>query len=351
MRTLGLLSAIVWLALTIAGCSDADDATSSSSTTALLETTERTSDSGDDATSSSTTASSTTTAPAGPEGSDGCGTDPEVDGPSGDGPGDVERAFLSGSEQRSYRLAVPDSYDPDEPVPLILNLHGATSNAIQQSVYSNLPRRAAERGAITITPDAVGGLWQLSSDGTDDAFLVALVQDAMDRYCVDPARVHVAGLSLGAFKAAVTGCAHPDLFASIALVTVEVRPGDCPAMPVLAFHGTADNVVPYGEGADPGVVVTGPNAGLPGAQDNMAAWAEGGGCSADKDVEPIGTDIERWSYPDCVEGVDVDFYSIKGGGHTWPGSEIVIGPTTQTIDATDLALDFFASHPRPGPRR
>ena len=165
-------------------------------------------------------------------------------------------------------------------------------------------------------------------------------------YCVDLDRVHLTGMSLGAWKAAATACAHADRFASIALVTVEVHPSDCPPMSVVAFHGTADTVVPYGEGADPGVVVTGPNAGLPGARGNIAEWASAAGCGAEPLVQQIGTDVEHWRYPGCPDGRGVEFYSIEGGGHTWPGASIDIGPTTQTIDSTDIALDWFETHPR-----
>ena len=51
-------------------------------------------------------------------------------------------------------------------------------------------------------------------------------------------------------KTSTTVCQHPDRYASVALVAEEVWPADCPALPVLAFHGTADHVVPYGPGLD-----------------------------------------------------------------------------------------------------
>jgi polyhydroxybutyrate depolymerase len=176
-----------------------------------------------------------------------------------------------------------------------------------------------------------------------------LLEDVEAHYCVDLGRVYAAGISLGAWKAAVTACAHPDRFAAIALVAVEVAPSKC-AMPVVAFHGTADTVVPYGDGADPGVVVTGSNAGLPGAAVNMAHWSENDGCG-DKRVERIGDDVERWVYEGCRRGLGVEFYSIAHGGHTWPGSPIDVGrlgKTTHTIDATQISLDWFAAHARRG---
>jgi polyhydroxybutyrate depolymerase len=45
---------------------------------------------------------------------------------------------------------------------------------------------------------------------------------------------------------------------------------------------------------------------------------------------------------------DVELYTIFGGDHTWPGADIAIGPTTPTVDATRLALDFFEAHPHAG---
>jgi polyhydroxybutyrate depolymerase len=156
-------------------------------------------------------------------------------------------------------------------------------------------------------------------------------------------------MSLGAWKAAATTCAHPERYAAAALVTVEVFPGTCEPSAVVAFHGTADPVAAYGEGGSQ-AVPGGPNEGITGARDNIAAWAENGGCAPDPELVPVGDDVEERRYAGCDEGIDVSLYSVAGGGHTWPGSDVVIGPpemTTATIDATEILLDFFQAHPRP----
>jgi polyhydroxybutyrate depolymerase len=293
----------------------------------------------------SSAATTTPTTQPRPHDSDGCGTKPRVTA-THDATGDVALHFDSGGRQRSYRFGVPASYDENTPAPLILNLHGSGSNAIQQSVYSRLPVVGETRGYLVVTPDAINANWEISGSGPDDRFLTGLLDDIEHNYCVDLDRVYAAGISLGAWKAAITACSHQDRFAAIALVAVEVAPAQC-VMPVVAFHGTADHIVPYGEGADPGVVVTGPNAGLPGVKTNMANWAKNDGCSAQKRVVAIGSDVEQWIYPGCTNGTGVEFYSIKHGDHTWPGSPInVIGRTTHTIDATKIALDWFAAHPK-----
>ncbi len=283
----------------------------------------------------------TTTVPEGRP-SAGCGTEAPV-ATATDPTNETLAVLPSDGVERSYRLAVPGTYDPSTPTPVILNLHGSGSNALQQSVYSGLPARGAERGFIVVTPDAVDGRWELGPEGADDRFLTALLDHLGDTYCVDLDRVHAAGISLGSWKATITACTHPDRFASLVLVAEEVAPNGC-AKPVVAFHGTADRVVPYGAGADPGIVVTGANAGLTGVEVNMPAWAANAGCSTEKDVTPIGDDVEHWQFRGCPDGMDVELYSVKGGGHTWPGSPIDLPGTTHTIDATAIALDWFDAH-------
>ncbi len=112
-----------------------------------------------------------------------------------------------------------------------MNLHGSGSNALQASVYGDVPRSAAERGMLVVTPEALEGRWELGGTGADADFLIGLLDDVVSRYCVDPDRVHLMGMSLGAWKAAATACSFPDRFASAALVTVEVFPESCEPLP------------------------------------------------------------------------------------------------------------------------
>lgn len=278
--------------------------------------------------------------------SDGCGSEPDVALMADNVLGDATATFDADGIERTYRLAVPADYDPDVPVPLVLNLHGSGSNALQATAYGDVARQGTERGMIVVAPDAIDGRWELLPVGTDGEFLDALLADVASRYCVDEDRVHAVGMSLGAWRAAAQACGFPGRIASIALVTVEVPAEECEPMPVVAFHGTDDPVVAYGEGGgtiDPADAV---NAGLPGTLENMDGWATFGGCGAEAEVSEIGDDVTHHVWPDCDEGVGVELYTIIGGGHTWPAAEIAIGPTTQTIDATQLALDWFEAHPR-----
>lgn len=306
------------------------------------------------ATSSSTEAPASTTTsfpasdprsvPADP--SAGCGVEPDVEPIAAEAPGDVELTFPSGGRDRVYRLAIPADYDPDTAAPLVMNVHGSGSTAVEASLYTGLPKAGTDRGMIVVAPEGTDGQWELGSDGVDHDFLTGLIDDLESRFCVDRNRVHAVGMSLGAWKAAATACGSPGRFASLSLVTVEVRPPGCEPLPVVAFHGTADPVVAYGEGGGTVDSSATPNAGLPPTLDNMVAWAEGAGCATEPEPTPIGDDVEHRVYDGCDDDLGVELYTVVGGGHTWPGAEIEIGPTTDTIDATGITLDWFEAHPR-----
>jgi len=85
--------------------------------------------------------------------------------------------------------------------------------------------------------------------------------------------------------------------------------------------------------------------------DVLAAWADRNGCDdADPTEDPIAEDVTLLSFA-CPEGAEVELYRVEGGGHTWPGAEMlrgatdVVGLTTFSISANEIMWDFFESHP------
>lgn len=284
----------------------------------------------------------------------GCGRRPVPSARStASGTGDVAQSLRVGDLARSYRLAVPTRYGSSRATPLILLFHGSGSNALQTSIYTQMPSRAARDGYLVATPDGVAGRWQVSAPGaaTDDlAFVSALIANLSSRYCVDRSRVYAAGISLGSEFSAIVGCTPRDRIAAIGLVAAEflLRPCAGP-IPVIAFHGTADPIVAYRSGATgkalPGVPVVG-------AEQNLARWAQLDRCSPGPRRQMVALTVVRRTWSGCAGGSAVVLYSILGGGHTWPGSPITLstgtfGPTTEQIDATGLMLAFFDHHRRP----
>jgi poly(3-hydroxybutyrate) depolymerase len=55
-------------------------------------------------------------------------------------------------------------------------------------------------------------------------------------------------------------------------------------------------------------------------------------------------------YVGCDQDTEVPFYTIHGGGHSWPGGgalpESIVGHTTQDIDAARVMWAFFQQYTR-----
>lgn len=196
--------------------------------------------------------------------------------------GSTDVNIQSGGLDRHYILHVPPSYDGTKELPLVINLHGAGSNALQQAFYSGFQQKADREGFITFTPDGTGTprAWNFIPipGGADD---VGFIRDALDRteaaLCIDPARVYATGISSGAAMAVRLACSLQDRIDAIGVVAALWYPPDCPTakpMPVLEFHGTKDPLVPFGGG-------TVANSGIPAPSVDgaAAAWAKADGLS------------------------------------------------------------------------
>jgi polyhydroxybutyrate depolymerase len=94
----------------------------------------------------------------------------------------------------------------------------------------------------------VGGRPVPKGAANDVSFLEKSITYLESRYCVDAGRVFVTGVSGGGRMASQLGCDASTVIAAIAPVAGLRRPTPCPArraVPVVAFHGTADPVDPY----------------------------------------------------------------------------------------------------------
>lgn len=63
-----------------------------------------------------------------------------------------------------------------------------------------------------------------------------------------------------------------------------------------------------------------------------------------------GTTVTQTLYTDCKQDADVMLYRINNGGRVWPGGwqylpKILIGKTTQNINAIEISWEFFKKHP------
>jgi predicted peptidase len=148
--------------------------------------------------------------------------------------------------QMNYLLFLPEGYESsDKKWPLILFLHGAgeTGTDVEKVKATGLPKLLETKTDfpfVVISPQSSGRGW--NSEG-----LNALLDDALAKYKVDPDRVYLTGLSMGGFGSWELGTAHPERFAAIAPICGGGNPSRASRLkgvPVWAFHGGKDNVVP-----------------------------------------------------------------------------------------------------------
>ncbi|MEX2159422.1 MAG: flexitail domain-containing putative surface protein [Dehalococcoidia bacterium] len=271
---------------------------------------------------------------------------------------------------REYRLHVPPSYTGDDAVPLVLNFHGLGSNALAQEVYSDLSTRAdaVDGGFIVVYPQGLSdplpsthhNAWQIEALSDDVAFTETLLDALESSLCIDPARVFSTGMSNGAMMSVRLACSLADRIAAVAPVAGAYDPpmalnlnaaetcGATRPVPLLAFHGTADDTVPFLGGAG-GVPVTFrlPIDNTTPDDDVMQAWAARNGCTSGRQESTVSSEVRFVSYGSCDDGAAVQLYIVDGGGHTWPGAFDVpsLDYTTHDISATDLIWQFFQDHP------
>jgi len=224
---------------------------------------------------------------------------------------------------------------------------------------------ADREGFIVVYPQGTGTplRWNASFSrdaGVDDLqFLRDLVAEVEGLVSIDGQRIYANGLSNGGAMTHRLACEAADLFAAAGTVAAPVGelPGGCTPsrpVPIMAFHGTADPVVDYQGTSGAGSswlerlgLTRRPFAFLPAPQ-WTADWAARNGCSPSPNPEsiPATGDASGVRYTGCDAGVEVLFYTIEDGGHTWPGGRPIplVGKTSRDVDASETMWQFFARY-------
>lgn len=148
--------------------------------------------------------------------------------------------------QMGYLLYLPKDYDKQEKWPLVMFLHGAGERGDNLDLVKvHGPPKLAAAGKdfpfILVSPQCPKDMWW------EPIELVALLDDLGSKYKVDADRVSVTGLSMGGFGAWRLAAYAPQRLAAIAPVCGGGEPywaRQFAHLPVWAFHGAKDNVVP-----------------------------------------------------------------------------------------------------------
>lgn len=145
-----------------------------------------------------------------------------------------------------YLIYLPDEYDEKESWPLLVFLHGAGERGDNlQKVKIHGPPKLIDGGKkfpfIVASPQCPAEEWWQSQQ------LSALVDDLVEKYKVDEDRIYITGLSMGGFGTWGLASYEPHRYAAIAPICgggEAYRTRRFPHLPVWAFHGAKDFVVP-----------------------------------------------------------------------------------------------------------
>jgi pimeloyl-ACP methyl ester carboxylesterase len=148
----------------------------------------------------------------------------------------------------AYLVDLPSGYDADpaKKWPVILYLHSGfeTGHDLSMVRHSGLAGEIAKGRqvpAIVVSPQSPAGqYWNYR-------ILLLLLDEISAKYRVDPARVYLAGVSMGGDAVWEFALAHPERFAAMVAIAGESDPADCARLkdlPVWDFQGEKDPIVP-----------------------------------------------------------------------------------------------------------
>jgi predicted peptidase len=160
--------------------------------------------------------------------------------------------------QMKYLLFLPEEYNNNtgKKWPLIMYLHGGSRRGtdiekLREPGYG-LPALVEKNKSfpfVVLSPQCPEGEYWTDTDG-----LIALLDEVLKNYAVDPRRVYLTGHSMGGRGTWYLAYEHPERFAAIApmsgLFLSTAWASRLKHMPIWAFHGEKDDIAPISETAE-----------------------------------------------------------------------------------------------------
>ncbi|MEY2996985.1 MAG: hypothetical protein RIQ82_364 [Bacteroidota bacterium] len=227
---------------------------------------------------------------------------------------------------REYLIHVPENYDNSVPAPIVFNLHGYGGYAMDHLAYADMRILSDQEGFILIYPQGSclegSPHWNSflsgpdnKSDAEDIDFFSSLIDEISSNYNVDLERVYVCGYSNGGMMSYALACALSDRIAAIGSISGNMLdwPEVCAPthpIPVIIFHGTNDEVLPYQGNSE--------WSSIPYAVNYWAEFNELGQTPSQTQTFSSGTRlVEYETYGPGLNEVSLDLYRVIQGEHYW----------------------------------
>jgi polyhydroxybutyrate depolymerase len=222
---------------------------------------------------------------------------------------------------RNYVVEKPSSCTAN--CPLVIDIHGYTSDATAERLASGQSQTGNANGYIVAYPNGVLNSWSAGTSiyGTccgyaetvkinDVGFIKAMIAKIkIDFPMVDPKRIYTTGISNGCALSQRLAVEASDVIAAASCTSHNLlttasslnRP-----ISVTEIHGLQDALVPY----EQSIVSAG-------AQNNFKRWAKLNGCIGTPSKTAITANSYVEEFANCAAGVKVKLYSIKSDHITY----------------------------------
>jgi polyhydroxybutyrate depolymerase len=256
-------------------------------------------------------------------------------------PGDYHITLTFQGYARSYDLHVPPQYDGKTPLPLVFALHERGGDAATFANATGFNQKADAEGFFVVYPQGLNNSWNAGSccgpssqqKVDDTGFIKMLLTKLKSDLAVNDSRVYATGVSNGGMLAYRLACDFSEDIAAIAPLAATSVVESCNAtrpVSVVAFHGTADEVIPYNESTRNASALP-----VPPAVDAISYWAH-----RDETVSVPRQHVEGnftvTTYSGGSNGTEVVLYTLNGGKHA----------DLLRFRPADLIWRFFELHPQ-----
>jgi len=244
--------------------------------------------------------------------------------------GDFTNCRLAvGGQSRTFDIHVPASYTGTRAVPLVIDMHGFSNNKQQQAAGSGFRPLPDQRGSGYVAAQGLGNSWNAkgsccgnhSGTANEIAFFRGIVAALARNGRIDASQVFATGFSNGGSMAHTLACGAADVFAGIGTVSFPLsgaggantignscRQSMVLPLPVISFHGTADNVIGFNGPRLVADTLSAPNS--------NRLWAQIQGCSLTPTNRRINNTTTCQTFSGCQGDTAVSLCTIQGGGHT-----------------------------------